>query len=83
LQKPYPNPFNNNISIPIITNFKSNIIIEIFDMNGRKVDTIFNGFTQPGKRDFQWDAKMFASGTYLIHLLINGDSSYEKIMLIK
>ena len=83
LQKPYPNPFNNNISIPIITNFKSNVIIEIFDMNGRKVDTIFNGFTQPGKRDFQWDAKMFASGTYLIHLLINGDSSYEKIMLIK
>ena len=83
LQKPYPNPFNNDISIPIITNFKSNVIIEIFDINGRKVDIIFNGFTQPGKTDFQWDAKMFASGAYLIHLLINGDSSYEKIMLIK
>ncbi len=83
LQKPYPNPFNNNILIPIISNVKSNVLIEIFDINGRKVETVFNGITLPGKRDFKWDAKLHSSGTYLIHLLINGDNSYEKIMLIK
>ena len=83
LQKPYPNPFNNNISIPIISNVKSYVLIEIFDINGRKVETVFNGIALPGKTEFKWDANLYPSGTYLIHLIINGDSSYEKIMLIK
>ena len=83
LQKPYPNPFNNNISIPIISNVKSYVLIEIFDINGRKVETVFNGIALPGETEFKWDANLYSSGTYLIHLIINGDNSYEKIMLIK
>lgn len=83
LQKPYPNPFNNKISIPIISNITSNALVEIFDINGRKVETIYNGIISQGKTEFKWDAKLYSSGTYLIYLLINGDKSYEKIMLIK
>ena len=59
------------------------MVIEIFDINGRKVETIFSGTIQPGKKDFQWNANKTSSGIYLIHSLINGESSYEKIMLIK
>ena len=58
-------------------------LIEIFDINGRKVETVFNGIALPGKTEFKWDTNPYSSGTYLIHLIINGDSSYEKIMLIK
>ena len=83
LQKPYPNPFNNNITIPIISNVKSSALIEIFDINGRKVETIFNGIISPGKTEFKWDAKLYSSGTYFIYSIINGEESYEKIMLIK
>ena len=83
LQKPYPNPFNNNISIPIISNVKSSALIEVFDIRGRKVETIFNGIRSPGKTEFKWDAKLYSSGTYLIYSIINGEKSYEKIMLIK
>jgi len=83
LHKPYPNPFNNTISIPMTSSIKSNVFIEIFDISGRKIETIFNGQIQPGKKDFQWNANNASSGIYLIHSLINGESSYEKIMLIK
>ena len=83
LHKPYPNPFNNTISIPMTSNIKSDVVIEIFDISGRKIETIFNGQIQPGKKDFQWNANKASSGIYLIHSLINGESSYEKIMLIK
>jgi len=83
LQKPYPNPFNNNILIPITSKVKSDVVIEIFDINGKKVETIFNGIIQPGRKNFQWSANETSSGMYLIHSLINGESSYEKIMLIK
>ena len=40
LKKPYPNPFNNNILIPITSKVKSDVVIEIFDINGKKVETI-------------------------------------------
>ena len=83
LHKPYPNPFNNTILIPITSSVKSDVVIEIFDINGRKVETIFSGTIQPGKKDFHWNANKISSGIYLIHSLINGESSYEKIMLIK
>ena len=83
LHKPYPNPFNNTISIPMTSSIKSDVVIEIFDISGKKIETIFNGQIQPGKKDFQWNANETSSGMYLIHSLINGESSYEKIMLIK
>ena len=83
LHKPYPNPFNNTISIPMTKSIRSDVVIEIFDISGRKIETIFNGQLQPGKKDFQWNANKASSGVYLIHSLINGESSYEKIMLIK
>ena len=83
LHKPYPNPFNNTISIPMTNSIRSDVVIEIFDISGRKIETIFNGQLQPGKKDFQWNANKASSGVYLIHSLINGESSYEKIMLIK
>ena len=83
LKKPYPNPFNNNILIPITSKVKSDVVIEIFDINGKKIETIFNGIIQPGRKNFQWSANRTSSGMYLIHSLINGESSYEKIMLIK
>ena len=83
LKKPYPNPFNNNILIPITSKVKSDVVIEIFDINGKKIETIFNGIIQPGRKNFQWNANETSSGMYLIHSLINGESSYEKIMLIK
>jgi len=83
LHKPYPNPFNNTISIPMTSSIKSDMVIEIFDISGRKIETIFNGQIQQGKKVFQWNANKASSGIYLIHSLINGESSYEKIMLIK
>ena len=83
LQKPYPNPFNNTILIPMISSVKSDVVIEIFDINGRKVETIFKGIIQSGRKDFRWNANETSSGMYFIRSLINGESSYEKIMLIK
>lgn len=83
LEKPYPNPFNNRVTLPIIINQKSNLSIHVFDLTGRQVDTIFDGFLQAGERYFVWDAKMTANGVYIIRSIINGKKYYDKIMLLK
>jgi len=83
LEKPYPNPFNNNISIPIFSHVKSSASIDVFDLVGRKVHTIYEGALQPGTTHFLWDAKIKANGIYVIRSIVNGKKHYDKIMLLK
>ena len=83
LEKPYPNPFNNNISIPIFSHVKSSASIDVFDLVGRKVHTIYEGALQPGTTHFLWDAKIAANGIYVIRSIVNGKKHYDKIMLLK
>lgn len=83
LEKPFPNPFNNRISIPIITSQKCDISIKVFDLAGRNIDTVFEGTLSTGKKHFVWDAKVAANGIYIIQSIINGERSYDKIMLLK
>jgi len=83
LEKPFPNPFNNRISIPIITSQKSDISIKVFDLVGRKVDTVFKGTIPPGKKSFIWAANITANGIYIIQSMINGKRYYDKVMFLK
>ncbi len=83
LEKPFPNPFNNRVSIPIITSQKSNISIKVFDLVGRKVDTVFEGTIYPGKKHFIWDARIVANGIYIIQSIINGKKYYDKVVFLK
>ena len=83
LEKPFPNPFNNRVSIPIITSQKSDISIRVFDLIGRKVDTVFEGIHFPGKKHFIWDARIVANGIYIIQSIINGKKYYDKVVFLK
>jgi hypothetical protein len=83
LEKPFPNPFNNRVSIPIITSQKSDISISVFDLTGRKIDTVFEGTLFPGKKQFIWDARIVANGIYIIQSIINGKKYYDKVIFLK
>jgi len=65
----YPNPFNPDTYIPIEMKNSENITIEIFDVRGSLVKTLFNGFLDRGTHKFQWngigaDGKEVGSGVY-------------------
>ena len=83
LGKPYPNPFNNTISIPVTVNSSSNVKIEIFDLIGRKVDTIFEGMIPIGQKIIKWNGSKATSGIYLIRSTIEKSKQSEKIILLK
>ena len=83
LSKPFPNPFNNQLSIPIELVRKSYVEIDVFNINGQRIKNIHSGSLSPGYHNLTWDAKKAASGIYFIQLNINNKNEYEKTILLK
>ena len=83
LSKPFPNPFNNQLSIPIELVEKSYVEVDIFSINGLRIKNIYKGSLLPGYHNLTWDAKKVASGIYFIQLNINNKNEYEKTILLK
>ena len=83
LRKPYPNPFNNTLTIPIDIAKEEFVRVDIFDISGRKVETIFNDVLYSGSYELIWDSAFNASGMYIVRTTINQSSYNEKTILLK
>ena len=83
LRKPYPNPFNNTLTIPIEIGKEEFVRVDIFDISGKKVETIFNDVLYSGSYELRWDSAFNASGMYIVRTTINQSSYNEKTILLK
>ncbi len=92
LSQNYPNPFNpsTTIQINIAANhpINQNISVEIFDLLGRKVRTLFSGTHAPGTLYLNWDAtdekgSAVSSGIYVYRLHSGGTKISKKLLLTR
>jgi parallel beta-helix repeat protein len=84
LSQNYPNPFNASTVISYELPRASNVTLEVYDMLGRKVETLVNNRPySAGEHQVRWDASGFSSGTYFYRLEIDGRSGTSKMVLIK
>jgi hypothetical protein len=83
LNQNYPNPFNpaTNISYSIPTN--SRVVIKIYNVAGKEVETIENTVKSAGTYTITFDAKRLASGVYFYKLTANNHSAAKKFVLMK
>ena len=73
LGRNYPNPFNSSTTIPYHLATASTVQLEIFDVSGRKVRTLFSERQAPGFYETIWDGRdeggvIVAAGVYLYRL---------------
>ena len=83
LEQSYPNPFNPTTTISYQIKQYSNIDINIYDINGRLVENLFNGFKSAGNYSIDWIANGIPSGVYFLNMNANSFSSTQKLMLVK
>ena len=57
LYQNYPNPFNPLTKIKYDLPRKSRVIIQIFDLQGRKINTLVDGVKNAGRNMVTWDAR--------------------------
>ena len=79
----YPNPFNPSTKISFAIDSPSEIQLEVYDVNGKLIDTILNEYYQTGLHAIDWNASGYASGMYFIHLVKQGKRQTQKVMLLK
>ena len=83
LGSPFPNPFNSQITIQFYVPYKEFISIEIFDNNGRLINTLVNGIFKSGKHSISWNAINHSSGLYFIRFIYQNKYLFKKIIFIK
>lgn len=84
----YPNPFNGSVKIEFSSNSARQVKVEIIDLLGRRVASIFDGICMPGANSLFWDGKnsdnqTAGSGIYFVRLIGDGQTHLKKAILLK
>ncbi|MDD3049667.1 MAG: T9SS type A sorting domain-containing protein [Candidatus Cloacimonetes bacterium] len=90
----YPNPFRlssertgNNPMLRFSLKEKTNVDIKIYDIKGRKVDTVFTGIKNFGNHEAIWKINgkkgKIASGIYFAVIKTDRNSSARKLIILK
>ncbi len=84
----YPNPFNPETIISFTLSRTEQVTLEIFDITGRKVTTLYNKVAAPGEYSVNWTGKdmngtQMPSGTYFYRLESKSFSETKKLLLLR
>jgi hypothetical protein len=79
----YPNPFNSVTTLRYQLSGPENVLIDVFDITGRRVSVIVNEEQAAGVYFVQMHSANFASGTYLIRFVAGNVTDIQKMAVIK
>jgi len=83
LEQNFPNPFNPSTMVRFQLPVGGNVHLAVYDLLGREVRTLVDGFMAAGLRTVRFDAAGLPSGVYLYRLRVNGFSFARTMMLLK
>lgn len=83
LEQNYPNPFNPSTIIPYGLNVDSEVELIVFDLLGRKVQTLVNEQKNAGNQEVRFNAGELASGIYFYRLSTSQGIIIKKFTIIK
>ena len=75
----YPNPFNAETIIPLQLSEISNVRLEIYNLNGRALDAVFDGILGAGWSEVKFNASHLPSGIYFYRVMVRGQETGERI----
>lgn len=79
----FPNPFNPTTTIRWQMPETGFVILKIYDVLGREVNTLVNEELSAGKHETVFDASRFSSGVYFYQLKAGNITYTKKMILIK
>ncbi|MCP4633858.1 MAG: T9SS type A sorting domain-containing protein [candidate division Zixibacteria bacterium] len=76
-----PNPFNAQTTISFYLNESNNVVLDIYNLLGQKVETLVEGRRHAGEHSVNWDGSGLSSGIYF-YKLTTGDKVFTKRMTL-
>jgi hypothetical protein len=83
LEQNYPNPFNPSTSIQYHVAKPGQIALKIYDVSGKEITTLTNGYHQTGVYYAKFNGHNLSSGTYIYRLLTADAVLSRKMVLTK
>jgi len=88
IHRAYPNPFNPTTTLKYEMGSAGPVSIDVLDVSGRKIRSLYNGIQSPGQHEIRWDARddrgrSMSSGVYLFKVNVNGKQQTAKTLLLK
>ena len=89
LSQPYPNPFNPIATVEYALQNNSEIVLSVYDIQGRLITCLAKGHKSAGYYKAVWNASNHASGMYFIRMNVYNSehrlqfSKMQKIILMK
>ncbi len=83
LHQNYPNPFNPTTQISFAIPKPENVIIEVYNTLGQKVETLLNRRLQAGNHEVEFNAANLSSGLYFYRIEAGKFQDVKKMILIR
>ncbi len=83
--KIFPNPFRNQTNIEFFLREKSRVVVELFDINGKKIMQLMDETKEKGNQKFTLDASKNGLGKGIYTLKIRGgdNSACERVIKVE
>lgn len=83
LHPAYPNPFNPSTALTLDVAQTGDYSLDVFDVTGRLVATLYDGKLSGGRHEFHWTALEASSGVYFARALSASQQQTIKLVLLK
>jgi hypothetical protein len=83
LNQNYPNPFNPVTTIQFSLPIDIGISINVYNMQGRFVETLVDKKMLAGYHSIIWNANSYSSGIYFMKMQAGSQIHTQKLMLVK
>jgi hypothetical protein len=79
----YPNPFNPSTTISYTLPESGKVLLSVYDVNGRLVNNLVNGYREAGAHEATFEATNLPSGIYIYRLTAGEYNATGKMVLTK
>jgi uncharacterized protein (DUF1501 family) len=79
----YPNPFTDRTSIGFLMDRPGQVRIDLFDIRGRHVRTLYDGAANAGKHQVEMDGTGLAAGSYVARMQSGERISTTKLLRVR
>jgi hypothetical protein len=77
----FPNPMKSVLNLSLELRQQAHIEIAIYDLNGRKVNTMVDELMSPGTKHIEWNNTSMASGIYILKLKSNHYMAHKRLAI--
>jgi len=78
-----PNPFNAATNIHYSLQHDSRVEVMVFDLNGRMIEKLAEGYQKAGEHSLVWDSGSIDNGIYICKIIAGGRSASARMILMR